>query len=494
MHTGPKALQLTWRTTIHLCFVVFRLGENWSLAPNDRTLGEMTIYPRYSHLAAAFVGKLAGSPFMGMQMVAVMSLVLLWASCLAILYAAPGGTGPFNAIVMAIAVVLNFGACRIHGAEISQNYFFAQLVAQALAMAAIALAIRIDARHMRGAGYAFLLGAIWLVTGVHLLPALELLAVLAGVLALDVAFAQVTPRQCLRQALIACIVLGIGITLVVMHPAFTAMRGIANNNGDISLGPLAPLWSVSLASLIALPCSLSLLRAWRRDPVAYGMYKYLGVYGAAVAGLCLLQTVLRGFNIGSDYAVKKYAFAVVTFMFMRLALWLGAKLAARASAGTRFAKVGTRPAFALQVFAVALFATVAGAAKTRHDLNIGAVVRLEHALTHLPATAFPPSAAGKPNVILDLHGMPNMINYMFSLTVAHTPGDVAILVYRDGPAADPKLSLAQFGTIVTSAGSPRFADAARCATAQGQDLVAIDTLCLERPAVAALAQYMHVAP
>jgi hypothetical protein len=478
----------------HHYSLVFRLSENWSLVPNDPTLEEMNVYPRYSHLAAALVGKLVGSPFLGMQLVAVIALVILWAACLAILYAAPGRTGPFNAIVMALAVVLNVGAFRIHGAEISQNYFFAQLVAQALAMAAIATAIRVDARFARGAGYAVLLGAILLITGVHLLPAIELLAVLAGLLVLDVAFVPVPQRQRVQRALVACVVLAIGTMLVVLHPAFTAMRGIANNNGDISLGPLAPLWSVVLMSLIALPCSLSLLRIWRRDPVASGMYKYLGVYGAAVASLCLLQAVLRAFHIGSDYAVKKYAFAVVTFLFMRLALWLGNKLAVQAVARARFANVSKHPAFAIQVFAIALFATVAGAAKTRHDIDIGAVVRFEHALMQLPVTAFPPPPDGRQNVILDLHGMPKVIDYMFSLAIAHTSRDVALLVHREDRRAQAQLPLTSFGTIVTSPNGARFAAAPRCAIAQGHGLVAINTVCLGRLPVAALAKDSLAAP
>lgn len=55
-------------------------------------------------------------------------------------------------------------------------------------MAAIATSIRLEARH--GLVYAFvvLLGAAWLLTGMQLLPAVELLALLAGVLVVDVAF------------------------------------------------------------------------------------------------------------------------------------------------------------------------------------------------------------------------------------------------------------------------------------------------------------------
>lgn len=472
----------------HHYSLVFRLTENWHLASYDPTLGEMNVYPRGSHMVAAFVGKLVGSPFVGMQLVANAALVLLWASCLAILYAAHGHTGPFNAIVMALVVILNVGAFRIHGAEISQNYFFAQLVAQALAMAAIAIAIRIEAQYGRFAAYAVFLAAIWPVTSVHLLPALELVVMLGGLLALDVAFPRESPRKRLQQFVWACLALGIALISVVLHPAFSAMRSIANNNGDISLGPLAPLWSVAVVCLIALACSLSLLRVWRRHPKANVMYRYLGVYGAAVAGLCLLQTIMCCLNIGSVYAAKKYAFAVVTFLFMRLAVWLGSMLASRASANTLFANASSRPGFAVQVFAVTLFATVAGASKMRHDINIQAVANFEHRLSNLPATAFPPPSAGRHNVILELQGMPNVVNYMFSLAIARTPRDTALLVLQGRPVTKAPLPLAHFGTIITSPDSARLIGPARCANAYSLDLIAIDAACAGGTAIAALAK------
>jgi hypothetical protein len=478
---------LLWSGSVDLAHhytLIFRLSEHWSLAPHDPTLGEMNDYPRGSHLAAAFLARLVGSPFLGMHLVALTALVAVWASCIAIVYAAPGRTGPFNAIVMALVVVLNFGAFRIHGAEISSNYLFAQLVAQAFAMAVIAVTIRLDGTFGRYAAHAFLLAAIWLTTGIHLLPAVELLAVLAGLLALDVAVTPLPPRERLRRLLVACAILGIGIVLVVSHPAFAAMRNIANNNGELSLGPLKPLWSVGVMCIGALACSVSLVRAWQRDPVAYVTYKYLGVYGAAVSGLCLLQMVLVYFNIGSEYAAKKYAYAIVTFLFMRLALWLGSKLARAAATRPRFAQLGNHPAFAVLVFAVALFATSLGAAKKHQDVDTRAVVRLEHDLTHLPVTALPALQAGRQNLIVGLRGMPNVVNYMFSLSIAHTSREAALFVLR-GQAPDAQFPAKQFQTVLTSRGNTRFANAAQCATAQGPDLVAMSVTCLDRPGGAA---------
>jgi hypothetical protein len=196
--------------------------------------------------------------------------------------------------------------------------------------------------------------------------------------------------------------------------------------------------------------------------------------------------VLVFFNIGSEYAAKKYAYGIVTFLIMRLALWLGSKLTRASATRPHFAQLGNHPAFAVLVFAVALFSTSLGAAKKHHDLDTRAVVRFEHDLTHLPVTALPAPQAGRQNLIVGLRGMPNMVNYMFSLSIAHTSREAALFVLR-AQAPDGQLPAKQFQTILTSRGNTRLTNAAQCATAQGPDLVAINALCLDRTAVAARA-------
>lgn len=223
----------------------------------------------------------------------------------------------------------------------------------------------------------------------------------------------------------------------------------------------------------------------------YVMFKYLGVYGAAVSGLCLLQTMLSFFHIGSDYAAKKYAYSVVTFLFMRLALWLGDK-ATVVAARPRFARLVDHPAFAVYVFTGALFATVSGAAKIRHDIDTWAVVSLEHQLTHLPSTALLPPATGKQNLVLELRGVPTVVNYMFSLSIARTSREAALLVLH-GQSVNAWLPWQGLGTILTAPGNVRFAAVASCSTTQSRDLVAIDAMCVGNPKIAVLATQSQTA-
>ncbi|MEW6372029.1 MAG: hypothetical protein AB1584_13915 [Pseudomonadota bacterium] len=470
-------VDVVWSTSVDLAHhyaLVFRLSENWHFVPDDPTLGEMNVYPRGSHIAAALAGMAFGSPFMGLHVVALGSMALLWMSCLAILYAAPRRTGPLSALVLALLVVLNFGGFRLHGAEISQNYHYAQLVAQALVFVALAAAIRLEGRVHRFGIYLFLLGALLVVMPVHLLPALELLGVLAGLLLLDLVVAPGGTRARLRGVPVAVAVLAAGIAIVVLHPTFATMRAISSHNGGASLGPLGPVWSVGLVSVIVLASVVPLLRAWHRDRATHAMYKYLALYGAAIAGLCLLQMLLRHFNLGSDYAVKKYAYGLATFLFLRLAVWLGGVAARRVEAKPALARLAGARAFQVGVFGLALAATVLGATRMRHELDTVEVVGVERQLLALRTGPFVAAPAGKHNLVLDT-GMPPVVDYMFSLTVAHTPRSVGEPAFIVG--SDLGL-LAQYALLVSAHGHSRFPAAAQCTKAQSESLLVLDAACV----------------
>lgn len=279
---------------------------------------------------------------------------------MAILYAAPNRTGPFNTMVLAAVVLLNFGAFRIHGSEIVRAYYYAQLMGQSMMFAAMAAAIWLDGRVHRAWIYFLLLGVIHVVAGIHLLPALELLGLLAGVALLDALFAQRTARERSVGALLSAAALAAGIAIVLLHPSFASMRTIALHNGGIWLGPLRSMWAVIIVSLIVLASAASLLRTWYRDRAGSVLYKYLGMYGAAVAALFLVQVVLRHFNLGSDYAAKKYGFGLVTFLFLRLAFWLGPRLRARLERKPQRAHWFNSSAGWFVVFGVTLAVTLAG--------------------------------------------------------------------------------------------------------------------------------------
>lgn len=466
-----------WSTSVDLAHhyaLVFRFFESWHLVPNDPSLAEMNIYPPGSHMAAAMVGKAVGSPFLGMHLVALGSLVLLWVACLSILYAAPNRIGPLSAVALALLLVINHGALRVHGAEISGAYHYAQLVGQALAFAVLAIALRTDARLHRTAAYIVLLLAMPVVATVHLLPALELLGVLAGLLLLDVVAAQDNER--VRKILVGAALLAIGVAAVVLHPSFAAMRAISAHNGGVSLGLLGPMWSLALVSLIVVASVVPLLRAWNRDRAGNVMYKYLAVYGLTIAGLCLLQMALRYVNLGSDYAVKKYAYVLATFLVLRLAMWIGASATARAERNPRVASLFKRTPIQVGMFGFALALAVLGCARMRQDVDTFKVMDFERQLLSLRENGSLP-VPGKPVLVADLEGMHVVINYMFSLAVTHTPRDIVLPYFTTGMDPGP---LAQYGLIATSREHSRFSAAVSCAKASSASLLVLDAACVEQ--------------
>lgn len=461
----------------HHYSLIFRISEDWHLLPDDPSLGEMNIYPKGSHVAAALVGMLVGSPFLGMHLVALASLVLLWAAGLAILRSAPKCDGGMSLLALALLVLINHGAVRLHGAEISGSYFFSQFVSQALAIAAVAIAIRLEATRHRLWAHLFLVGAIYVVTIVHLLPALELLGAFAGVMLLDLLRPGLVRRDRIRLALVSALALLAGIAIVVLHPSFAAMRIISANDGDIRLGKLGAVWIIWLVCFLVLASTVPLLRAWQRAPDGHVMYKYFAMYGAAVAGLCLLQMVLRYFNMGSDYAVKKYVFGLTTFLFLRVALWIGGAAGAVLLKQAAFARLADDRLFLVTVFGVALFVIVSSADRTWQRIDTSDVVAAERQLTILRDSVLTQAPPGKINLVLEVDRMPTVFNYMFSLAVTRTPRGIALHDLLGGMALGP---LEQYGMIVGSRGPSRTLGGAQCALPGGGPLALLDLACVAR--------------
>jgi len=69
--------------------------------------------------------------------------------------------------------------------------------------------------------------------------------------------------------------------------------------------------------------SLIMLYSWRQAPAgeaarhALGL-KYIGLYGGACALMCVLQSLALLFHVGTDYAVKKYVYALHTALLLEL--------------------------------------------------------------------------------------------------------------------------------------------------------------------------------
>lgn len=454
-----------------------RLAENLQLSGLDPTLGEMNYYPRASHALAAMVGMLVNSTFLGMQIVALASLALTWAAYLAILQTLPGRASTIGMLLLAGLLYLNYKSLGIsfHGAEIAGNYFFSQLVGQALAALSVVVAIHMEARHPRWHIYAFLGTAATVLCSVHLLPSLEMLAVLALLLVVDTVDAAAASHSYRRNVAAAAVVLAIAVAGVVRNPAFAAMRQIAENDGRLILNFLPSPGAICMLCLLALLMSALLLRSWWRAGRSDAASKYLALYGAGMAGLCLLQLLLLHFHLGSDYAVKKYSFGITSFILVTIVRAAAIAMAAQlnnALDGARLPGGFVVPTLAM---VLALCVCFSYAAPWIGGLDNAALVKLERQILTMRDTTLTPPPPGKYDVVIDLAGQGSVVNYMFSIALAHIPRPVAGLALVD----ENKLGdMDQYGSIISSRGYSRYTGRG-CELQSFGPLVALDPVCLK---------------
>jgi hypothetical protein len=456
----------------HHYALIARISEHWILPPGiDPSLGEMNIYPRASHNQAAILGILFGSPIIGMQLLTLLSMIAVWTGLIMIVLSLPQKDGVFSAAVLATLLIGNAAtlAIEFHGVEVIGNFFFSQLVAQGYALLGVMLVL-----YMEKAGCPaylrrlFLIGCIYLGAGMHLLPSSELLLFLTALIVLElwtrykhhkrdgIGWIKTGAAGAADAAFVLAAVL-----VLVRHPAFTAMKEISNNNGDLSIKYMGGTVAIAVFCLLILASSAVLIRQWIKLDAREGSsnyssdyssnyssnylaLKYLGLYGAAAAGLCLVQLIALKLGHGSEYAVKKHMFALNTVLLMQLSLLpilFRYRRRAPKSAGE---PDGAAYAYLLPPALLALALTcVAGAA--REAIDTSDLVALEHKL--LLRRDVMHEVPGKFVYVEGLAGVPATVDYMMTIGLFGTPRTANSLnVLRGQALTEPAL----VGTIITS--------------------------------------------
>jgi hypothetical protein len=417
-----------WSLSIDLSHhyaLAYRIAEQWRLPVNDPSLGAMNIYPWLSHAVVAIAGTLTGSVYTGLQLVALLSVAGVWVTIFGVVSTLPRRQALWTCLAIALLAWGNklLLGLNLHGTEIVSNYFFSQLAAQALLFAALWSALVIERR--RGWPSAVASLALWvqLIAFVHLLPAL----VLTGVAILRIALGTL-PRLRDRTAigLVAwslVLVLLIGGSML-LHPSFESTRQIAANDGALDLVGIGYPQGMRLLTLLAaLVAGVQVWMAITRQGTQAAV-RYIGLYGAAVAGLCILQIVALKLGHGTPYGVKKYGFALITYLLVSGALalaWLVDRATARIRVPASTGQGGTT------VLLGGTLAAVLVALVPDFSLLHGAdIARVERQLIAMHEEALPPAPAGKSDIVNDLGDMPPPVSYMFSIAILHTPIDDAL--------------------------------------------------------------------
>lgn len=257
----------------HHYALAYRIAENFNLVnSNDPTLGEMNYYPRLSHIVAAIVGWPLHSTFLGLQVVSLLSLAAIWGAFIYMLNTLPRRVARASTLTLVLLLVVNRYVFHfdVHGGEIVGNYFYSQLVGQAVAILSMAVAVFLEVRRGRGTAYVFLIGVIALNTGVHLLPTLELLGLLGGLVLFN-AYSDFLERELSVPAAVASLLIPIvALAGVVLNPAFSSMRKISENDGALSFFNITYPTGVATLCVLGVILSVVLLTLYVKNKPALG--------------------------------------------------------------------------------------------------------------------------------------------------------------------------------------------------------------------------------
>ncbi|HYD43682.1 MAG TPA: hypothetical protein VEA79_00295, partial [Phenylobacterium sp.] len=285
---------------------------------------EMFAYPRWSYrLATPAVWAGLSTPN-ALGLAAAASIAAAWLMLLTMARRISEAVF-LMAFLCSSAVILFLGAAI--GAEVVINYFYPQLVGEPAAIGLVLLGAYLIERS-RVAFAAFALAAVWIAGQFHLIPALHTAGGLGVVLVVDWLRTPAAGR--LRAAAWLLTLPAMGAVLV-LHPAFAALRRLSIVDGGIRFGAPLDVGQVGLAAaaLLALSGAIVLHLLRRPEPTAARpAIVFFAAIGGATAAAALAQAgAFIWLGEGSPYAVKKHAFAV--FTALAFVVPVGAWLAAR---------------------------------------------------------------------------------------------------------------------------------------------------------------------
>jgi hypothetical protein len=450
-------MRWTWSESVDVAFhytLTARLADFWTVpATSDHSLDDFVVYPKLSHTLAALVGSLFNSPMIGIQVVALVSLVILWSAIIYLLWSLPGWCAAISSIVFIACLLLNRALihAEFFGNEVIVNFFFPQLVAQTLVILGMVIVLYAEQHGAKPLTRYFVLSAfVLLAAKTHLLPAVVLLGLFTGLVVLEAALASrsITLLRTVANGSVGVLLIAVTSALVVFDPSFEAMKRISNWNGGLPLVYISSKKGLAVLCFIVLIGSLGVIFRWitlrgGADRIKMAVLKYVGLYGISVAGLCLLQIVLLQLGHGSEYAAKKYAFGLNTVVLLEIAL-LPLLILKPDSEIAQKDRVGLGSYLAPFGLIVASLLCVVPSVRT---LDVARVARLERQIGLLRDTVIPRSP-GKYDYAVNLQGTSQSTDFLISVGVLNAPFDATNS--RDVLFDQPFSDLSAVGTIVTS--------------------------------------------
>lgn len=286
------------------------LGVNNSFG----NLGEMAYYPNYTHWLAVISGSFFNSNIFGVSFISILSIVVIWlVISIFILYLKP------IVSLLTLMIILIFGLFSsyigaFYGKEIVGNFFYSQIVAESLAFIVLYIAfILFEKRRI----LLFLLLFFSMVLAFfHLLPAMQILGV-----SFLIAFFDIYKTKKIDFLSMGFLI--IGSILFLLHPSFIAMQSIGGHNGSLNFPFMPSVTGVDytiLAILFLVSFVISLYFILSKKFISFVSIRLLSFFSLSNSLLMVLQAIALSLNYGSEYAVKKYIFTLITMTVIQISI------------------------------------------------------------------------------------------------------------------------------------------------------------------------------
>jgi hypothetical protein len=372
-----------------LAFLLFRFGRYFQNGSHDlvqhymlvdelmkhggvradafQRIGAMSFYPPATHWAAAIIGWIGGSGVVGIDIITIAAAFLSYLLLLHLV----ADRSPLAVVLFAIGFLLLKGTASLIGWEVVGNFFFPQLVGDAFYIATLILMARARQQWMQILAFVTV-GTVTM--WVQPLNAIHIIAAGCALLSLQALrswreHGALPWRDTGRIFLVA----SISAAIVASHPAFRAMKLISYNDGSLGFGYVHILRINMLCGVV---CAVNAWRYFRGK--APHLDAVLSAAGIAATSLVIVQFLaLKLFGAGSDYAVKKHMFLVLTVALLnatRLCMTILRNLGERKSKWTVVAiplVAGYMSRFALQGFTRPVAPTVHALAYADHAVAYG---------------------------------------------------------------------------------------------------------------------------
>jgi hypothetical protein len=381
--------------------------------PMPSSMGLMAVYPPGAHWLAAIVGWAAGSGVTGIAVISILSLYVSYRLLLRLL----GGNSWGNLLAFLFVYVLVVRANSLVGWELVTNFFYPQMVGDALLLASLLWLSRPTTRLKQSI---FILAAGSIVMWVQPLNAVHLFGGGLMLLAYQAVKASLQAKRVAWNEFGVTLVLACATGLIlVLHPSMRAMQHIAQRNGYLEFG-------FQQYSLVLAVCGVIGITTLWRNLLNKNEYldAVLGTALLASVSLALLQYWLfKVLGDGSVYAVKKHFFIVTTLAVINIARLI-ANMLQRLEQKLPFA----------WLFLPVIAGVLSSVALRDFDTPIAPI---DAALAYANRSVAASASTLKPGSIVDLDAtQPAMINFMITLTAFQYPQYLKAYSWLQGE--DPK--------------------------------------------------------